>query len=208
MPTPADHIPDDGTGLARRIAALESRLQRLEAARRVAQVGVSTGELAANGGTPVLYLVSPDIGLGPVSVQLRGASADGLAPAAALVVFPDGTTMTVSRSGASLESWAALSLSNGWSAAGSTWASPVVRRQADGTVHLSGEIAPGTLTAGTTITTLPVGYRPAADLTFRVPGGSSTTGADLYVKSGGTVTIQNVAGTPTRVGLAGVRFPL
>lgn len=205
MPSPASHIPDDGSDLARRLRDLEGRLQRLEAARRLQQVGVSSGVAPTGGGTALLTLATPDAGTGSVQLQLQATSVDGTTKEAVLVTFPDGTTVTLSPTGAYLGSWVPLTLVNGWTAAGGGWAAPVMRRQIDGTVQLSGEIAPGTLTAGTTLFTLAA--PPAADLEFRVPGGSATAAADLYVHSSGAVTLQNVAGTITRIGLASVRYP-
>lgn len=208
MPTAAGQLPDDGSDLARTLRSLTERLQRIEAARRLGQTGISSGTAAdAHGGTPVLTLTSPDLGYGRVTAQLRGVSADGRIAATITLAFPDGTTITLDRTGAWIEPWTALSTANGWAAAGGSWAPPTVRRQADGTVHLFGEIAPGTLTAGTVIATLPTGYRPSGDATFRVPGGSATAAADLFVTAGGNVTLQNTAGTITRIGLSTVRFP-
>jgi hypothetical protein len=207
--TAASQLPDDGSDLARTLRDLAGRLQRIEAARRLGQTGVSSGTAAdANGGTPVLTLTTPDLGYGRATVQLRGVSANGHVPASVTLAFPDGTTVTVDRTGAWIEPWAALTTANGWAAAGGSWAPPVLRRQVDGTVQLFGEIAPGTLTAGTVIATLPTGYRPSADATFRVPGGAATAGADLFVTSGGNITLQNVVGTITRIGLSNVRFPV
>lgn len=59
MPSAADHLPDDGTGLARLLRNLAGRLQRLEAAPRVAAVAALTpwqllilpGDWAPAGGT-------------------------------------------------------------------------------------------------------------------------------------------------------------
>lgn len=104
--------------------------------------------------------------------------------------------------------WQSLTLNNGWNAAGGTWAAPTVRRQPDGTVQLLGSILPGTLTGGTVVATLPAGYAPQDDLEWRVGGGASTASADLYViAASGTVVLQNVAGTVTRISLSDISFP-
>ncbi|MFE1321584.1 hypothetical protein [Kitasatospora phosalacinea] len=206
--TGAGLLPDDGSNLARQLLDLTGRLQRLEAARRIAAAGLSSGTQAdSHGGTPVLTLTSPDLGYGAASVQVRGVSADGRVPASFTATIGS-TVFTIGGTGAFLEAWAPLSLANGWTAAGGSWAAPVQRRQADGTVQLAGEITPGTLTAGTTLFTLP--YPPGlGDHTFRVPGGAAAAWADLYIsKATGAVTIQNTTGTITRLGLSAVRYPL
>ncbi len=208
--TGAGMLPDDGSNLARTLLSLDERLRQLEAARRLAQTGLTSGtQPDTHGGTPVLTLATADLGYGPVSVQLRGTSGDNAVRALVLVTFPDGSTITLDRTGAALEPWTALPLAGSWSAAGGTWAPPVHRRQADGTVRLAGEIAPGTTTAGTTIANLPTGRRPTAgDHTFRVPGGSATAYADLYITTSGAVVLQNTAGTITRISLSSIQFPL
>jgi hypothetical protein len=138
MPTGADHIPDDGTGLARRIIALERQLRTLR----------------------------------PTS----------------------GIPLTD------------LTLANGWTPAGGTWASPQALRRADGVVQLLGTLTPGTLTGGTTILAVP--WAPASDLEWRVGGGAGTTSADLYLLAGsGALTIQNIAGTVSRISLNAISFP-
>lgn len=207
--TAAAHLPDDGTGLARTILAIDDRVQRLEAARRIAATGLSSATQAdAHGGTPVLTLATADLGYGPVTVQLRGQSGDNAIPASILVTFPDDTTLTLDRTGAAIEPWTALTPANGWTAAGNPWLAPVHRRQADGTVAFAGEIAPGTLTTGTVIATLADTRSPSGDVTFRVPGGTATAYADLCITTGGNVVLQNTAGTITRLGLTAVRYPL
>ncbi|MFD4394639.1 hypothetical protein [Kitasatospora sp. NPDC058478] len=208
MPSPASHLPDDGSDMARRLLDLEARLLRLEAARRLQQVGVTGGTLIdAHGGTPVLTLTSGDIGPGAVRVQLQGVSRDGAIPAALALAFPGAGMLTIDTSGAGWGSWQALTLTNGWTAAGGSWRTPQVRRLIDGTVQLTGEIAPGTLTAGTTLCTLAGGMRPAADTTLRVPGGTAGSTADLTVTASGAVILQSTTGTITRLGLT-TRFPL
>jgi hypothetical protein len=204
MPTPVSHLPDDGTGLARRLRDLESRAQRMEAARRLQQTGVTTGYIA---GAPALELTTADQGQGHISLQLRATTPNGLTPSSVVVTFQDGTTLTLAPgTGIAVDTWTALSLQNGWTAAGGSWRAPVARRQSDGTVQCAGEIVPGTLTVGTLLFTLP--KPPPGDLTFRLPGGSSSTAADVTVAASGAVTLQNVAGVPTRLGLTGIRYPL
>jgi len=74
-------------------------------------------------------------------------------------------------------SWITPTLINGWVWYGSPFATPGYTKSSDGIVSLKGLIRSGTVTAGTPIFTLPVGYRPSsrqlmgsvsADLDFRI----------------------------------------
>lgn len=147
MPTPADHLADDGSGLARALRTLTGRLQRLEAAGRAGAV-------------------------------------------------------------VALTPWTDLVLPTDWTPAGGTWALPRGRRLATtGAVQLIGSLAPGTLTAGTIVVQLPSSWWPAADLEFRVGGGSPTSAVDLTVTAAGAVTIQGTTGTITRISLTQISIP-
>ncbi|MEO3978762.1 hypothetical protein [Streptomyces sp. CAU 1734] len=180
------------------------------------------------GTVPGLLLVTPDLGYDTASVQLTGGASDDDAPSAELragrsffsVDHGTGTAtlwldsamtgVDFDAAGArpSAETWTALPLNNGWTSYGSSFQPPVYQRQIDGTVQLAGLIAPGTLTAGTTVATLPAGYRPTADHIYRVSAGAATAVADIYVRSSGALTIQNTAGTVVWLSLSTIRFPL
>jgi hypothetical protein len=100
-----------------------------------------------------------------------------------------------------------LELTGGWTVPGGTWQAPQVQ-VSGGTVQLIGSATPGTLTAGTIITTLPAGTLPAADHEFRVPGGAATAAMDLLVTAAtGAISIQNTSGTVTRISLSGLCWP-
>ena len=215
-------LTGEGSGLYHPPALLFSTGRSDEVAPGEVTAYGAPGEL---GPIPTLLLVTPDLGHGTASVKVQAGYPGGEPPAVSvlaggseIVLGPDafyalltgGAGLALDASGAYLngEAWAALPTSNGWTTAGGTWQAPLYHKQVDGMVQLTGSLAPGTLTAGTTIATLPVGYRPAADHEFRVPGGAATASADLRVLSSGTVTIQNTAGTITRVSLSGIRFPL
>lgn len=179
----------------------------------------------SGGVIPSLELTTPDLGYGAAYTRLTGGGTAGDLPTAVLAadnalltVESDTTTMVRADQGGFTfdasggrptgETWTTLSLNNSWTAYGSPYQTPIYRKQVDGVVQLFGLIAPGTTTAGTTVATLPVGYRPASDHIFKTSGGASTAFADLYVKSNGTITIQNTGGTITWLSLSGVRFPV
>lgn len=196
---------------------------------------ISPGELTAYsrpgefGRIPVVVARTADLGNGVAVLELSAGNSGGEFPTAVidigavvlrldqngmLLSLSDGTDILLSSAGATFasEGWNSLTLANGWTATGGTWLNPFYGRQIDGRVQLIGSISPGTLTAGTTIATIPTSpldYGPPGDVEFRVPGGSATAYCDLVIHaSTGQVTITNVAGTITRLSLSGISYPL
>lgn len=103
-----------------------------------------------------------------------------------------------------------FALSNSWTAK-SSYGTPSARKIGD-EVQLSGGITAGTKTDGTTLFTLPAGYRPANPRAFPVcPAGSDTIGADgnlgsrVLVAADGTVKIYGATSTVS-LDLSTVRF--
>ena len=82
------------------------------------------------------------------------------------------------------EAWIVPTLANGWVNYGTPYDTAGYRKDPLGRVHLKGLVKNGT--AQTTIFTLPVGYRPAADKLFLVQTGAGAS-ARLEVNSNGTV---------------------
>lgn len=176
------------------------------------------------GPLPTVLLSTSDLGDGLSFFKLQSGNAQGDQPAALIsvggaelilsnsvfYVLLAGGGLAFDGSGASLqgESWQSLPMAGGWTAYGSTYQSPLFQKKVDGMVQLTGLIAPGTTTSGTTVANLPTGYRPSADHIFHVSGGAGTASADVYVRSSGAVSIQNTAGTITWLSLSGIRFPL
>lgn len=74
-------------------------------------------------------------------------------------------------------------------------------------VIIEGEIT-AIPSAGITMATLPVGYRPPQLRIFKVAHNSSITndGATIYVQTDGTIFIQAIANTTTSISLMGIRF--
>jgi lysophospholipase L1-like esterase len=98
--------------------------------------------------------------------------------------------------------WTAAALANSWVTYGPPFAPPGFRKDADGVVSLRGTIKSGTATAGTTLLTLPAGYRPPYTQIFVCA--SAETYGEVWVGTDGTVKIQ--AGTATWLSLDAVRF--
>lgn len=105
------------------------------------------------------------------------------------------------------QNWVNFTFQNGWANWGGGYGGCQYRLDALGWVNLRGVAAPGTLAAGTVITTLPVGYRPLAKHQFHYYGGSQTI---IEIDSLGQVYIQTPGGHPVASPLAitGFRFPL
>lgn len=64
------------------------------------------------------------------------------------------------------QEWTSLTLGNGWGSFGSIYAPAQYYKDREGWVYLRGLVAGGTMTLGTVLATLPVGYRPATKQMF------------------------------------------
>lgn len=177
------------------------------------------------GSVPVATLISPQAGPTVATVLLQGGEDGGetalaqltaggavltLTPTGCTLVTAGGTSITINASGAyfTTETWTAPTLSNGWTPWGTPHATPVFHKAIDGTVQMQGLIKPGTTTAGTTVATLPVGYRPADTHVVRSSAGAAGASADLYIANTGAISINNAAGTVQWLSFANVRFAL
>lgn len=78
-----------------------------------------------------------------------------------------------------------LTLQNGWTITGSG-ETPSVRRERDGTCHISGEVQAGTVTAGTVVFTLPAAFVPQKTV-HRVVA-TATGGVVAQIDTGGNFT--------------------
>jgi len=100
--------------------------------------------------------------------------------------------------------WTNLSLVNGWVnyAAGTYSSAQFTKSSSDNMVYLKGLIGSGTATAGTVITTLPVGSRPKERILYTNASGGGYGRVDIL--SNGQVTIQ--AGVNSWFSLDGIIF--
>jgi hypothetical protein len=87
------------------------------------------------------------------------------------------------------EAWTFPSLNSSWVNYGAGFQTIRYRKTPDGTVHIQGLIAGGTTTGGTTVFTLPAGYRPAGTLilTSQADGGGGIVIARTDIDSSGNV---------------------
>ena len=99
-----------------------------------------------------------------------------------------------------------ISLASSWVAYDATWNPPSYRLGSDGVVRISGSMKSGTVTAGTVIGTIPVGFRPSKVVgPFAVYTDSGYS--SLYVSSNGEITAQ-AALNATRTSLDGISWSL
>lgn len=181
--------------------------------------------IADNGGTnPATSKTPADYGYAMWTVELADA-ADGWPTTGLLVTLrnPDtyskqwlyplaATGRVYERFAASGSAWStvwvgakvALSGTNGWVSFGGTSAVAAAIRDAQGVVTVQGRIKSGTTTAGTTMVTLPVGYRPAEDHYFSCAG-SGTTPVRVKVATTGDISCDS-AGDATSTSISGISF--
>jgi hypothetical protein len=127
-----------------------------------------------------------------------GFAADGS------VASPQLTPAPSTGSGAITDgTWITPVLVGGWINYGSTW-EPAGYMRKGGVVYIRGFIKSGTATVGTTIFTLPVGYRPGSDTHFDIV--SNGLHGVLNVFADGRV-VTNVSISATWVSLRGLIFP-
>lgn len=108
------------------------------------------------------------------------------------------------------ESWHAMTLANGWAAAGGAFDTPSYRITAEGKVDLKGVATGGTHAAGTVVTTLPTGWRPAKtrQLVASADGNTSPFCCLLQVAADGTIKIFQGASASAAIGFDGLSFYL
>lgn len=102
--------------------------------------------------------------------------------------------------------WITATLTNSWVAFGTPYATPSYRIL-NGVVYLQGFAKSGTTTVGTTIFTLPAGYRPLATIRFVVADGNTTAQfASLEVSSAGVVSDPTALGSSAGLSFNGMSF--
>lgn len=191
--------------------------------------GIVAAYTAPNGSAqpiPTWLVMTPDLGNGASYMKLQAATSTDPTTAAlafgvgsgslilgpgAFYVTAGGQTLSFGASGLALsgEAVQAMTLQNGWTAYGGTYGTPSWQKKPDNTLQLMGVAKPGTLTAGTVITSLGASYAPSADRPLKVSAGSSSASADVYLRAGtGNIEIQNVSGTPTWISFDGLRIQL
>ena len=105
------------------------------------------------------------------------------------------------------EAWIAPTLVNSWVNYGAGFHSAGYYKDPLGVVHIRGLIKDGTVTIGTTLFTLPVGYRPSQAVLFDVAGYIPPNPASVRidVNASGTVTINSTADN-YYLSLSGISF--
>lgn len=95
-----------------------------------------------------------------------------------------------------VETWHGATLVNGWTNRGSGFPAFSYRKVPSpaASIQIVGQIVPGTLTDGTTVTTLPVGYRPTTPEMWVARKGASAQ-AWFELNTDGTIKIFDAAGS-------------
>lgn len=84
------------------------------------------------------------------------------------------------------QAWQTPTLQNSWVQYDTIFGTAQYYKDSTGVVHLRGLLKNGTVTAGTSLFTLPAGYRPVMQMLYEVT--SNDARARLDVKTDGTVT--------------------
>ena len=100
--------------------------------------------------------------------------------------------------------WESLTLSASWVNYGSGYGSARYRKIGN-RVQVAGLIKSGTTTVGTTIATLPVGFRPSSQEIYTAHNGTSGARA-LQVGTNGTIVIAGLAVSNAELSLANITF--
>lgn len=103
-------------------------------------------------------------------------------------------------------SWYPCSSSTGWINYQASYAAAAYTKTNNDIVVLKGLIKNGTATSGTTICTLPPGYRPTARLAFIVPTSNGVEGAAARIDVLSTGEVQIISGNNTWIDLDNIRF--
>jgi len=198
------------------------------------QVQITGGSLEVNGsdpdaevriatisGTPMILITDTNGNVFEIVAPVAGVIRMGWQLSSPQLFFNRGGTLELEQGSGDTgfmvidgESWSVASLQNSWNVTGvGVFDPPGYRKMPDGTVMLRGVTVAGTKTDGTTIFTLPSGYRPARRKHIAVSGdvigqtpviqinGISDVGTEGQVK----IFRMNTANA---IGLDGVSFEL
>lgn len=99
-------------------------------------------------------------------------------------------------------------LNNGWTTL-ATYKQQAIIKDASGEVRLYGTITGGTMTAGTSIATMPAGFRPLQKETCVIAvedGAGTVTASMVEVSTAGVITLLSTVPTNAKLTLNGVRY--
>jgi hypothetical protein len=145
----------------------------------------------------------------PVTLTVQATAADILV-FRIQTVLNNGLTLPVNDSPScavtvGTPTWTAATLENSWVNFGSGYTEAAYYKDAYGFVHLHGTIKNGTTTDGTTILTLPAGFRPAMHCNFLASNNGNV--ASIVVTSTGGITIGGLT-SATELSLNGIYFSI
>jgi hypothetical protein len=105
----------------------------------------------------------------------------------------------------SYPTWTDIPLSGGWAADTTGWGAPQCRIQR-GFVYIRGMIRGGTITAGTVIATLPLGFTPSGNLIFQCANNLTASGARIDVHTDGSMSLGQAAPSASYISLCNIIF--
>ncbi len=95
------------------------------------------------------------------------------------------------------DAWVTISLASSWVAYGGAYVAPRYVKDKQGVVHVNGSAKSGTYADGTTVFTLPAGYRPVSSLVVTVAAPMAGGGVNVpqaVIGSDGTCKVYNLSG--------------
>lgn len=189
-------------GNGSKILAVNSGASALEA---ITTTGTGSGVRATAPTLTSAVLVTPTLGVASTT-SINKLTITAPATSATLTIA-DGKTLTASDTMTlALASYTAVQggvgFVNGWVNFGDPYAPTAFWKDAFGIVHIHGAVKSGTAAPGTTLFTLPAGYRPAKRQTFPVAGNLAY--GEIFVDTNGAVIID--VGTNVLLSLDGVTF--
>lgn len=158
--------------------------------------------------SPVVYGISNSAANGSNNSQVDGnvinlSGFSGASPVAVNVA--DWASRSFTEAAGQDSGWVAASFQNGWGNLGGAYQT-VAYRKVGGVVYLRGLAAGGTTTDGTSVFTLPTGFRPSATEAFPIANAASPTNdTRIEITAAGAVTVYGPVNN-SYVGLSGINF--
>lgn len=160
--------------------------------RRNTDVRIGPGRVRSAGGWGILAGATDGLTVSRVTIDSATSGNASYTDCTDVRTDLPGTFTTSGTSWATTR-WVNLTLQNSWVTQGAGYPTPGVLREPHGRIGLRGNIKSGTATAGTILTTLPAGYRPANNRTYAVDSIDNTgaiVAARILVNSSGEVILQ------------------
>ena len=172
---------------------------------------------ATGGGSPAASWVAPFTvasgGIMPVVTGYRPSNpvqGQYVDDATAGLLRWNGTTWVSPLAGVTASAgWTAIPYASGWGDDGAPFQTGQYRIDALGYVHLRGMVkATANQSAGTYMTTLPTGFRPAATEVFVISAANATTTVQVQIEAAGGLKVNNAFTSGQYLSLSGITFQI